>query len=228
MQCAKLNSSTSTTFRANPLADSVKIYTLQPDETVMDKSELVREIQMGSSMFSSNCGYKNLMNYANFTAKQSGANVIHLTEIKRPALGNGCYHITAKLYKNFDVNQLLKLEEEQAIANQSRLPKDSDYAVIHFYRPKNYDGALISYDIKMDDLGTIGRSSNGHQFDYKMTTFGKHRFFGKTKKSDSVTLDIKKGQEYFIRCGVAKGSSISIPDMYAIENYVGIREISEM
>ncbi|SEJ38394.1 hypothetical protein SAMN05216327_109159 [Dyadobacter sp. SG02] len=227
-QCAQKTASTTAGFRANPLADSIRIFTLQPDEAIPEKSEFVRDIQMGASLFSSNCGYKNLMNYAHFTAKQSGANVIHFTEIKRPVMGNGCYHINAKLYKNTDDAQLAKLANEQKVANQSRLPKDADYAIVHFYRPKSYDGAIISYNIKMDDQGSIGKSSNGHQFQYKVTSFGKHRFVGKTKKTDSVTLDIQKGQEYFIRCGVAKGPSISLPDMYVIENYVGIREMAEM
>ncbi|MDQ6482043.1 hypothetical protein [Dyadobacter sp. LHD-138] len=228
LQCAKRSTSPTDAFRANPLADSIQIYTLQPDENVPEKSEFVRDIQMGTSMFSSNCGYKNLMNYAQFTARQSGANLIHLTEIKRPVLGNGCYHVTAKLYKNADPTQIEKLANEQKRANQSRLPKDADYAIVNFYRPKDLDGVAISYNIKMDDQGTIGRSSNGHQFQYKVTTFGKHRFLGKTRKGDSVVLDIQKGQEYFVRCGVTKGNSIAIPDMYVIENYVGIREIAEM
>lgn len=227
-QCARTNTSTTGVFRANPLADSIDIYTLQPDEVIPDKSEFIRDIQMGSSLFSNNCGYKNLMNYAHFTAKQSGANVIHFTEIKRPALGNGCYHITARLYHNTDASQLEKLAAEKKHANQSRLPKDADFAVVHFYRPRNYEGAAMSYTIKMDNQGKVGKSSNGHQFQYKVTTFGKHRFFGKTKKTDSVVLDIQKGQEYFIRCGVTKGTGIAVPDMYAVENYVGIREMEEM
>ncbi|PSL23847.1 hypothetical protein [Dyadobacter jiangsuensis] len=227
-QCAQKASTSTAGFRANPLADSVHVYTLQPDESVPEKSEFVRDIVMGASLFSNNCGYKNLMNYARFQAKQSGANVIHFTEIKRPALGNGCYHISARLYKNDDAAQLGKLAGAQELANQSRLPKDADYAIVYFYRPKDFEGAAIGYNIKMDDQGTIGRASNGHQFQYKITSFGKHRFFGKTKKQDSVTLDIQKGQEYFVRCGVTKGNSISLPDMYVIENYVGIRELAEM
>jgi len=227
-QCAKTSTSTTAGFRANPLPDSVQVFSLQPDEVVPDKSEFVREIVMGESLFSTNCGYKNLMNYANFTAKQSGTNLIHLTEIKRPAMGNGCYHITAKLYKNTDTSQLEKLATERKLENKSRLPKDADYAIVHFYRPKNFEGAAVFYNIKMDDQGTIGKSSNGHHFEYKITNFGKHRFFGKTKKPDSVVLDIQKGQEYFVRCGVAKSTSIAIPDIYVIENYVGIREIAEM
>lgn len=227
-QCAQKPASSTVGFRANPLADSVHIYTLQPDEAVPEKSEFVRDIQMGASLFSSNCGYKNLMNYARFQAKQSGANVIHFTEVKRPALGNGCYHVSAKLYKNEDATQIEKLAQAQKAANKSRLPKDADYAIVHFYRPKDFDGAAISYNIKMDDQGIIGKASNGHGFQYKITAFGKHRFFGKTRKPDSVTLDIQKGQEYFVRCGVTKGSGISIPDMYVIDNYVGMREMAEM
>lgn len=227
-QCAQKTASTPAGFRADPLPDSIQIYAFQPEEDLPEKSEFVRDIQMGASLFSSNCGYKNLMNYAQFTARQSGANVIRFTEIRRPTMGNGCYHVTAKLYKNNDAAELAKIADQRKVANASRLPKDADYALVHFYRPKDFEGAAVFYNIKMDNKETVGKSTNGHQFEYKITTFGKHRFVGKTRKADNVVLDIQKGQEYFVRCGVTKGMDIAVPDMYVIENYVGIREIGEM
>lgn len=227
-QCAQKSSPSTTAFRANPLPDSIAVFMLQPDELVPDNSKFVREIQMGQSLFSSNCGYKNLMNYARFTAKQSGANLIHLTQINKPAMGNGCYHVTARLYSNFEAEDLKKLADRQKAANQSKLPKDADYAIVNFYRPKNYEGAIVSYSIKVDGKETIGKSSNGHFFQYKVTQFGKHRFSGKTGKQDFVVINVEKGQEYYVRCGVTKGSNIALPDMYVIENYVGEREMSEL
>ena len=227
-QCSPKSTGPTVGFRANALSDSTQIFLLQPDESLPAKSEFVRELDMGYSLFSNECGYKNLINYARFTAKQSGANLVHLADVKKPTLGNGCYRIKAKLYRNFDDDNLVDLKKERIDANKSRLPQDADYAIIHFYRPKSFEGAAISYKIKMDDKGVIGKASNGAHFEYKVTSFGKHKFFGKTKKSDSVTLDIEKGQEYFVRCGVAKGSSISLPDMFVAENYVGRQELAEM
>lgn len=226
--CSKKSSGTTAAFRADPLPDGTEMFILQPDESLPAKSEFVREIVLGQSLFSSDCGYKSLMNYARFTAKQSGANLIHLTEIKRPMLGNGCYHITARLYKNLEEENLTPLKKSRVEANKSRLPENADYAMVYFYRPKDFDGSIISYDVKMDDKGVIGKASNGARFEYKVISSGKHKFFGKTKKQDAITVDIEKGQEYFIRCGVTKGSGIAIPDMFLMENYVGKQELAEM
>lgn len=226
-QCAPKSTGT-VGFRANPLADSIQVVFIQPEETLPDKSEFVRELRLGQSLLSQDCGYKSLMNYAKFTAKQSGANLIQLTEVKHPAMGNGCYHITARLYKNLEEANLVALKSQRLASNKSRLPDGANYAIVHFYRPKSYEGAIISYNIKMDNKEVVGKAANGAHFEYKITDFGKHKFYGKTKKQDFVTLDIEKGQEYFVRCGVAKSSSIAVPDMYVMENYVGMQEMAEM
>jgi hypothetical protein len=226
--CAPKSTGTTTAFRANPLADSIKTFILQPDELLPEKSAFVRELVMGASFLSSNCGYKNLMDYATFQSRQSGANLIQLTQIKKPAMGNGCYHITARLYKNMDQSAIAAIEAGKIAANKSSLPQDADYAIVHFYRPKGFEGAAISYQIKMDDKGAIGKASAGSKFEYKVTDFGRHRFFGKTKKQDAVTFNIEKGKEYYIRCGVTKGTSIVIPDIYLMENYVARRELAEL
>ncbi|WAC10081.1 hypothetical protein [Dyadobacter pollutisoli] len=226
--CAPKTTGTNTVFRANPLPDSIKTFILQPDEILPGKSEFLREVVMGASLLSSNCGYKNLMDYATFQSRQSGANLIQLTQVKKPAMGNGCYHITARLYKNLDSAAIASIESNKTAVNKSTLPSDADYAIVHFYRPKAFEGAIISYQIKMDDKGVIGKASAGSRFEYKITEFGKHRFFGKTKKQDAVTFNIEKGKEYYVRCGVTKGSSIVIPDMYLMENYVARRELAEL
>lgn len=226
--CAKKTSSSTANIRANPLPDSVKIYTLQPNEILPANSEFVRDIEMGTSLLSSECGYKKLMNYAQFTARQAGANLVQLIQVKKPTIENGCYQIRAKLYKNLEETNLTDFKNLRATANKSSLPKDADYAVIHFYRPKDYNGSAISYHIKMDGDSVIGKASNGATFDYKTSSFGKHKFTGKTQKQDAVTLQVEKGQEYYIRCGVAKGTAISLPDIYVMENFVGRQEYAEL
>lgn len=66
-----------------------------------------------------------------------------------------------------------------------------DYAVIYFYRPKNYSGSFIGFKIRMDDETVIGRVRNGEKFEYKTSDFGNMSFGGKLNKS-SVIIDIKK------------------------------------
>ncbi|MFC0682960.1 hypothetical protein ACFFGH_34460, partial [Lysobacter korlensis] len=63
---------------------------------------------------------------------------------------------------------------------------------------------------------------------FKTRDFGEHKFWGKTESQDSVVINVKKGQEYFIRCGIKMGVAVGKPEMYLIENHIGIKEYEEI
>ena len=52
------------------------------------------------------------------------------------------------------------------------------------------------------------------RFKYKIKDFGKHKFWGKTESQDSVVINIEKGQEYFVRCGIKMGVAVGKPEMH--------------
>ena len=64
--------------------------------------------------------------------------------------------------------------------NKSRLPENSDYAVIHFYRPSFGAGALLGYKIKDVNDSIVGRLRNGEKFIYKTEKFGAAKFLWST------------------------------------------------
>ena len=101
---------------------------------------------------------------------------------------------------------------------------DADYAVVYFYRPSNFTGSMIGYKVRMDEDSIIGRVRNGERFKYKITNFGKHEFWAKTESKTSVIIDVKKGQEYYVKCGINFGIAVGKPEMYLVENAIGISE----
>lgn len=211
-----------------PLAAETEILIVNPNEKVPADFKFVGELKIGDSGFSTACGYSKVISDAKESAKKSGANLIHLTEVKKPNLGSTCYRIKAKLYRNLNQEVLAGLSEKRSFENQSRLPADADYAVIYFYRPKNYSGSFVGFKIRMDDETVIGRVRNGEKFAFKTTDFGKHEFWGKTESKSSVNIDIKKGQEYFVRCGITMGIGVGRPEIYLIENELGISEYKSL
>ena len=207
-----------------PLDSDTEILIIKQDEQVPEKSIFIGDLKIGDSGFSTDCGYTKVMDDAKNMAKNSGANLIHLTEVKKPSSGSTCYRIKAKLYRNLNQELLANISEKRALENKSRLPSDADYAVIHFYRPKSGFGALIGFKIRMDEADIIGRVRNGEKFAYKTKDFGPHEFWGITESKSSVIIDIKKGQEYFVRCGLTMGITVGKPEIYSVENDLGISE----
>ena len=211
-----------------PLDHNVKITILGKNETIPDNSEFIGDLKIGDAGFTTNCGYDVVIANAKLAAKRNGANFIVITQIKEPDFASTCYRLKAKMYRNFDIGTLSDFIRMRELRNKSRLPSDSDYAVIYFYRPSSFVGSAIGYKIRLDDETMIGKVRNGEKFEFKTKDFGKHVFWGKTETQESVVIDIKKGQEYFVRCGIKMGAAVGRPEMNLVENYMGISEYDEM
>ena len=214
--------------KQQPLDSETEILFIKQDEKVPEHSIFIGDLKIGDSGFSTDCGYTKVMEDAKNNAKNSGANLIHLIEVKKPNLGTTCYRIKAKLYRNLNQESLASLSDKRILENKSRLPADADYAVIHFYRPKSGFGALIGFKIRMDDNDIIGRVRNGEKFSYQTKDFGPHEFWGITESRSSVSIDVKKGQEYFVRCGLTMGIAVGKPEIYSVENVLGISEYASI
>tara|TARA_R110002049_G_scaffold131554_7_gene290345 strand:- start:7545 stop:8312 length:768 start_codon:yes stop_codon:yes gene_type:complete len=211
-----------------PLDSETEILILNFNENIPDNSTYIGELKIGDSGFSTDCGYNTVINEAKETAKKSGANIVYLTEIKNPTFESTCYRIKANLYRNFNSEVLSKISENKKLKNKSRLTLDADYAVIYFYRPKIFTGSAIGIKVRMDDKTVIGKVRNGEKFEYKITDYGKHEFWGNTESRKSIIIDIQKGQEYFVRCGINMGITVGIPEMYLVENELGISEYESL
>ena len=206
------------------LTDNTEVLIIKQDEKVPENSIFIGDLKIGDSGFSTDCGYTTVMEEAKTHAKNSGANLIHLTEVKKPSSGSTCYKIKAKLYRNLNQESLAGLSEKRTLENKSRLPADADYAIVHFYRPKSGFGALIGFKIRRNESDIIGRVRNGEKFSYQTKDFGTHEFWAITESKRSVIIDVKKGEEYFVRCGLTMGITVGKPEIYIVENDLGISE----
>ncbi len=214
------------TFKS--LDSESEIFIIKENEKIPVNSKFIGELKIGDSGFSTDCGYTRVIDEAKETARKSGANLVHLTKVKKPNFGSTCYRIKAKLYRNFNSDALTLISENRKLKNKSRLPSNAEYSIVYFYRPKNSFGSMIGFKVRMDDETVIGRVRNGEKFEYKTTDFGKHEFWGKTESRASVIIDIEKGQEYFVRCGIDMGVAVGRPEMYLVENELGISEYESL
>lgn len=209
------------------LTEGTKVYVLK-EEPVPSNSEYIGEVNIGDSGFTKDCGYNKVITEATNIAKNSGANIVKLIQVKKPSpLGSTCYRIKAKMYRNTNEESLAKITSSIQLLNKSRLPENSDYAIIYFYRPKSGMGAMLGYKITDEKDSIIGRLRNGEKFAYKTKKFGEQSFYGQLETKKKVTLNIVKGQEYFIRASVESGVVFGRPVIDIIENQNGIPEYAE-
>lgn len=211
------------------LNEEEKVFVLEKNETLPVNSEFIGDIKIGDSGFSTDCGYNKVISDVTNSARNAGANIIQITEIKEPsAFGSSCYRIKAKIYRNLDAEALSSITNKREFKNKSRLPENSDYALIHFYRPSLGVGALLGYKIKDVNDSIVGRLRNGEKFIYKTKKFGNQSFFGVLETKEEIIINVEKGKEYFVRCSVNMGVVLGRPEIDVIENYIGMKEYNEM
>lgn len=192
-------------------------------------SLLIGTLKIGDTGFTTDCGYNKVIEDAKEQARKFGGNIIQVTELKRPKKwGSTCYRIEGKILRNTDQETLAKLRAISMGNKESRLPEDADYAKVYIYRPKMITGNLIGYKVRMDTDSVVCRVRNGEKCELKIYDFGKHTFWGQTHAADSVTIDIERGKEYYIRCAMNPGLLIGRPNLNLIENHIAIEEFEEM
>jgi len=210
------------------LDESAEIIIL--DSAVLpENSQYIGDLKIGDTGFSTDCSYNKVMSDAKAEARKVGGNLIQIIELKEPSTwGSTCYRIKAKIYRNMDTQLLMPLKEDYVNRNRSRLPVDANYASVYIYRPKMMVGSAIGYKVRMDNDSVVCRTRSGEKCEVRITDFGKHTFWAKTESADSLTIDIQKGQEYFIRCAMGIGVFIGRPDLNLVENHVAMKEFEEM
>jgi len=211
------------------LSDDIEVVVLENTEALPENSEFIGDVKIGDSGFTTDCGYNQVLTDVTTTARNAGANIIQIIQLKKPSvLGSTCYRMKAKIYRNVNAASLADLLELRRIKNKSRLPEDADYAILHFYRPRSSAGSLLGYKIKDENDSIVGRLRNGEKFIYKTKKFGKQTLYGTLETKEQVQINIEKGKEYFVRCSVNMGVVFGRPEINLIENYMGIKEFAEM
>lgn len=206
-----------------PLSENETVYVLPDDTNPPKTAELIGEFKAVDGGLTTDCSYNEQLEKAKNEARKAGANLVHIQSLKYPDGWSTCFRLKGSLYYEADENIVQKYERIITKQNKSTLPEDAPYAMIYFYRPSG-QGALIGYKIRYNDDTVIGRTRNNEKFSYKITDFGEHVFWTKTENKASVLIDIKEGEEYYVRCGMKMGAFVGVPEMAVIENRIGRKE----
>jgi len=109
---------------------------------------------------------------------------------------------TGILLATISITGLLASAQEPTSITSAVAGKPSK-ATVYFYRYKQFVGSALEPSVYCDDE-QLARMTNGRYFTVQVDP-GKHTFHSNDKQS-GMELDLKAGQEYFIRLEIAPGA----------------------
>jgi hypothetical protein len=208
----KITTSISKQYATLDYQEEVRVFNL--DESVPYDFEELGIVKIGDTGFSTNCGWEVVIERAKSEARKVGGNALKITEHILPTMmGSSCHRITAQILRieNFDSTLPVSTVDSTLL--------NKDYALIHFYRYSGV-GALVSYDIHLGDT-VLCRASNNWKKTVKVRKEGYNTVWAKTETKIEIPVNIKMGQEYYIRCGISMGVMVGHPVLTLVDNNSG-------
>lgn len=207
----KISTSISRTYP--PLDYKQEVIVIGLDQSEPDNAEVLGQVKIGDTGFSTKCGYEIVIDKAKLEARKAGGNAIKIIDHKPPTvMGSTCHIITARILKVENIENYSFNAEEEVLL-------DVDYAILNVYR---YSGAgvLVSYDLHLGD-STICRVQNNFKTTLHIKKDGLNTLWARTEAKSEVPIDVKIGKTYYLRCGITMGAFVGHPKLELIDSKTG-------
>ena len=173
-------------------------------------------IKAGNNATTSKCDYVAVIADAKRKAAKMGGNMVKITELISPAFVGKCYKIQADVYTIHPLPQ--QLVQKPVITE----PTDSNaYARLYIYRLRDSLALEPTYSVHMNKDSVICRVSSRSRNEVRVYTTGKITLWAETEGRRELTLDIKPGEVYYIRCGLAPGEVRMVPVLELVDKASG-------
>jgi len=211
----------------DPIEESEEVYFFLEDDLVSDSWKHVADLKVKNGMLSENCTLPFVLESAEKVSRAKGGNVVLIEKIKSPNGLKYCYEIKGQIYKVDDPVELVELISRNLNQNKGVLNGSEEYALIHFYRSKNFAGSAIKWRIR-ENGELVTKLKHNSYYTLKTTDFGTREFNIHSEVTENVDLDVEPGKEYFVNCGIKKGKFKGRPAMSHVDNWLGIRELNKI
>ena len=213
----KITTSLSKSYAPLDYREEVVVIGLNQPEP--DDAETLGQVKIGDTGFSTNCDYNVVIDKAKLEARKAGGNAIKIIKHIPPSImGSSCHIITANILKISDIESL-SFENNEYMED---VLSDVDYAILNVYRYSGA-GAIVSYDLFLGD-SIICRVQNNYKTTLHITKDGLNTLWARTESKDEIPIDIKIGQTYYLRCGIAMGAFVGRPKLELIDKKTGKAE----
>ncbi len=210
---------------AQQAADTANdVLLLQPKEEVPVSARKVgKAVKVVDKGFKINCTYDDIVSEAKMKVKAAGGNILKVSEWRVPNAMSTCYGIIGEAYFMEDLSTMHRqLAHISDSIVRSLIPDTARYAVLYVYRPGGL-GPLISYNLHLDD-SVICRVHNDRYYAVRIYKEGAANLWTRTEARVDVPIDLRFGQAYFLKCGVAMGAFVGHPTMRIVDPKVAISQ----
>ena len=218
--CApKISTTISKNYSALDYREEVRVLGLI--DPVPTSSEELGIVKIGDTGFSTNCDWDVVIEKAKIEARKVGGNAIKIIEHTPPSImGSSCHRITARILKVTDFGNILNT----ATVDSSLI--NADFALLHVYR-HSVVGALISFDLHLGDT-VICRVNNKWKKTIKIRKDGLNTLWARTEVKKELPINIKFGNEYYVRCGITMGAFVGRPNIELVDIQTGRAEFQSI
>ena len=211
--CApKISTSISDNYPTLHYREEVRLFGLQ--DSIPASSKELGIVKIGDTGFTIKCGWEDVIEKAKLEARKVGGNAIKITKHRTPsAFGSSCHRITAVI---------LNIESFDGLSTVEKIDStllNADYALLHIYRNSGV-GALVNYDLYLGD-SVICRVNNKWKKTIKINKDGLNTLWARTEAKRELPINIKFGNEYYIRCSVSMGAFVGRPKLELVDNQTG-------
>lgn len=213
----RINTSITKEYPPLDYKEDVKVFYL--NDSISSKAEELGFIDLGDTGFTTKCNLEQMLEYAKIEARKIGGNAIKIIKHKSPDLSSTCHRIVLLVFKISD-SDIPKAQD--SIVDSVK----KDYALLHVYRVGNY-GYLVEYDLYLGD-SVICRVESDWRKTIRIKKDGFNSLWARTETKQEVPINIKLGQEYYIRCDVGMGAFVGRPVIEVVSNDIGRYEFKSV
>ncbi|WP_018628021.1 DUF2846 domain-containing protein [Niabella aurantiaca] len=200
-------------WQARDTANEILVF--EVNKKIPATAKTIGQFKIGDKGFTTDCQYQRVIEKAQEKARKAGGNAIQITELKEPDIWSSCYRIRGNILFIEDIDSLSQVTA--AVVSTPVPGSDTaTYATIYFYRPKNFTGSAIGYNINLDD-SVVWRAVNNSRYEIRVYKEGKQKIWAKTEAKAIIPLSIQFGRSYYIKCSIAMGMWVGQPSLDLID-----------
>lgn len=208
-----------------PLDNTAEVAVLDIKQPMPDSSKLLATLRYTEDISNPSHSYKQLIQTAQQEARKVGGNLIKVTDLQV----TGAYVLCVSVFHRDNINDI----DSRLLAIQDSLHRQKfgagkpTYAILYAYRLNSGAGALIGYNVAVNDK-VVGRAQNNSCFEVKLYQEGPTNIVAQNESAAVLTIDVKFGEEYYLNCAVTEGIVIGEPVLRIVPNWQGNIEYKKL
>ena len=194
--------------RAEKESEDHSVIVLPVRVDVPANARKVGTIKAGDNALSTTCDYEEVVRDAKEQAKILGGNIVKITELVSPVFISKCYRIKADVYYADTLPHYNIAVHKDTEATQS-----AAYALLYVYRLKDTLALEPAYDLHLNGDSVIYRVRSRSHTAIKIYDTGMITLWAETSERQDLTMNIKPGGVYYLRCALKHGELRLMPFM---------------